>query len=205
MNHLPHPLRKPFLYDFRADLTASDVESEGGKFILGKLKPPRGQVLVVQAFSFYAQERLNVGAPNETMRFLDPQDANGFFLYEPRIGDSAPFLLGLDYNAPRTQAGALNKDRAQGKGFSNISKDPQADLMMSWGNPLLTFLVAGGDTLRVLFSPLRVGSSTPLPGVYTVGSTGRRVDFAGFIVAGEALSDQAYRELVQESVQGSRK
>lgn len=194
------PTAKPIVRDFRQDLTAADIEiAAAGKFIICKLAPPDKQVLLIKSMVFYAMERTDVGAGTASMAFIDPADGNGFFAFEPLVDASSPFIVDLDFNAPRLAAAPLNADRTRAKGISYIESNPWAAVQRSWYNPMFTIKVSSNETFSVVFSLLANGAApNGLPNIYTVGAPGpKRVDFAGVMVAGIQIAEQAYRDVVE--------
>ena len=201
---LSDPEVRPFVFDKRIDLADPNVPIVAtGKFICASIKVPRGQIYVVKAVIPYAMERINMPAANETAQFLNPRECDGFFLFEPLVNDSSPFVMELDYNAMSIDGAAYNNnDRVRGKGISYVSAEPWKAAQNAWFNPLFTFTVSSDATLRVIFSILGVASIGGIPagGQFAVAGAGgaRRVDFAGCMVVGQMMSEQYYRGLVQQ-------
>ncbi len=201
-NHfLADPQVKPFYRDKRQDLTAGNVPTTSpGEYVVFSEKVPHGQVLIIKAIVPYAVERTFIGGPDfESFRMLDPVQANGFFLFQPRVSGGAPFILETDYNLPETQALPPNDlDRARGPGISYISQHPYEQAMQSWFNPLFSILVPGDTTFYIAFSLLP--SALPAGGQFAVGgneATAKRVDFAGAVVVGQQMSEQSYHDYEQ--------
>jgi len=198
---LADPQVRPFVSDQRQDLAAANapITSEG-HFIIASLKPPRGQVVIIKAIVPYAMERILVGAAEETVRMLDPVNANGFFSFAPSINDAAPFIIEQDYNAPRI-ALFNDLDRVRSPGISDISQQPWADAQRSWFNPLFSILVPSDAVFRIVFSILPPATTSPLPpgGQYGINGAGgtRNVDFAGCMIVGQQMSAQYYHGLEQ--------
>jgi hypothetical protein len=132
------------------------------------------------------------------MAMLSPALADGWFSFEPLVNNALAFLILSDMNAPRIAAGPLtNKDRFQAKGVTHISEHPWKDIQSAWFNPMFSFVIPQESKFQVVFSLLPDGAVAPFPaaGQYAIGSGTKRVDFAGFLIAGQILSDQKYNEI----------
>lgn len=193
---LADPAVKPFERDFRADITAPDITIIGlGKYLIASYPVKKGNILIVKNLVPYAMERTDVNTTTEDFAYIQPDVADGHFLYEPRVNGQAPYIVAIDYNAPRIDAGTLlNADRILANGYSDISARPKYDASNSWNNPLFTFIVPADTTFEVAFSILRGGTTSPMPDPYTVGAGERRVDFAGIYVVGLEMTEQTYRD-----------
>lgn len=198
---LADPQVRPFIKDGRQDLTAPNCPiASAGKYIIFSLRPPRGQVVIIKSMVPYAMERTDPGGPNESFKMLDPQQANGFFTFEPSINDAAPFIIESDFNAPEIQAGPPSaNNRVRSRGISYISPDPWQEAHQSWFNPLFSLLVPGDTVFQMLFSiyPPSPINAMPATGQYSIGGVdgGKRVDFAGCMVVGQQMTEQYYHEL----------
>lgn len=200
--YVADPTAKPFVQDFRQDVTAPDIEiAAAGVFIICKLTPPSNQMFLIKTMTFYAMERTNVGGgAAASAAFITPAAGNGFFVYEPFVGGNSPFILGLDFNAPRIQAAPLNSNRTKKSGISYITDSPWTDTQNAWFNPMFTIKVPASEVFSVQFSLLANGTApNGLPNTFTIGAPGpKRVDFAGVMVAGIQMSEQAYRDVVED-------
>lgn len=201
---LSDPEVRPFVIDKRIDLADPNAPIVAtGRYICASVKVPKAQIYVVKALIPYAMERINMPAANETAQFLNPRECDGFFMFEPLVNDSSPFIMETDYNAMSIDGAAYNNnDRVRGKGISYISDEPWKTAQNVWFNPLFTFAVPGDATLRVIFSIFGVAGvgGIPVGGQYAVAGAGgaRRVDFAGCMIVGQQMSEQYYRGLVQQ-------
>ena len=199
--YVADPTAKPFVLDFRQDVTAADIETAAaGVFVICRVAPPSNQMFLIKSMVFYAMERTNVGLVTESAQFIDPAVSNGFFSFQPLVGRNSPFIVELDFNAPRIAAAPLNADRTRTKGISYTSMDPWRDTQTAWFNPMFTILVPTSEEFSVNFSLLRNGAApNGLPNTYTIGAPGpKRVDFAGVMIAGIQMTEQAYRDVVEE-------
>ncbi len=186
----------------RIDLVATDVPTDGSnRFVVYLEKPPDNTVFIVKAVAMFAQERLNVGTPAETVRMLNPVDANGWFSYELSVNNSNAIESKMDMNSPMTAAAPLNSQRQVTTGISWLSSDPWSDVQKVW-NPMFTVLVPSASPLKVVFSIPQLPAATPIPNNFSVGGSvagTQRVDFAGVVMAGIQMPEQAYRSLVAQS------
>ena len=201
-NFLADTQAKPFVRDFRSDLLAPDIKTQSvGRYFIAEHRVPRGTVLVVKGLVPYACERTDVGTVNEAFDFIDPEVGNGNFSFEPQINGNAPFISSIDYNAPRTASGTkLNADRVRQNGYSQISKRPLDDAKNEWFNPMYSFVVPADATLAVIFTILRVGTTSPIPNPFSIGvATEKRVDFAGVVLVGLEMPEQAYNQALSSA------
>jgi hypothetical protein len=196
---------QPFVFTQSRDLAATDGSlktAEGGKYVIFEETPTKGQMLVVKAVVPWAMERQNVGTPlTETVGMCAPANVNGQVSFEPLVGSESPILFDSKNPAFKDAANASNKDLTGGKGITFISADPWADAARAWYNPMFTFIVPSGTTLRVTFSVLRPSVTNPLPAVYTVPpvvGAARRIDFAGVVVTGLTMPEQVYARIADD-------
>jgi hypothetical protein len=197
---------KPFILDTgRVDLAAADAPTVAtGRFIVSQLDVPPSQFYIIKGMSFYAGARINTGLGTETFQLLDPVDADGFFSFDPQVNNQPPWIINLDYNAPRIAAGPLSNasGRQHSAGIGHISDRPWTDVQQSWVNPMFTIPVPSSTQFRVIFSILPPSAVAPLPagGQFGIGGAGgtRRVDFAGAVIAGMQLTEQAFARMMKE-------
>lgn len=201
--YLTDPTARPFVRDFRVDLTAADVPVESsGRYIVAELRVPRGQRFVVKAVFPYAMARTDVGdASLESVRTLSNAEAGGYFSFEPSVNGNSPFVIEADLNAMRTSAGALNSDRVRASGWTHIVENPWFSSSVNWDNPLFSVDVAPDAVFRIIFTVLPVGYASGLPNPYVIPAPPpavqppKRVDFAGVLITGINMSDQSYRDI----------
>jgi hypothetical protein len=203
-----NPEITPLEFDFRADLLAIGIEQPApGRFVIATIKPPKNQTYVIKSFVPYAMERTNVGnGATEAFQMLTPVAASGNFSYEVLISNSTPFLLKGDYNTATTEADpATNIDRQKIAAVSQISDHPRSDAYLMAQTPTFGFRIPSGAVLNVIFSVIPVASNTgtAIPNPYLVGSGTKRVDFAGFVMTGAAMTEQVYSRL--EKREGARR
>ena len=201
--YLADPTVRPFVRDFRIDLTASDVPIEAtGRFIVAELAVPRGQRFVIKSVMPYAMARTDVGdASLESARMLSNAEAGGYFSFEPSVNGNSPFIIEADLNAMRTSSGALNADRVRTNGWTHINDNPWFSSSVNWDNPLFSVEVAPDAIFRIIFTLLPVGYSSGIPNPYVIpapppaAQPPKRVDFAGVVLTGLNMSDQSYRDI----------
>lgn len=190
-----------FQSDQRADLAASNIQTVGtGRYVIAEVKPEKGQAILLQAMVPYAQRRTDVGAADESFTMIRPYEGNGFFSYEPLINSKSAYQISLDYNKPQLSTVTMsNKDRTRAKGMTFISDDPWRDAWQMVGSPLFQIYIPSGSTFQVVFS---LTAMDPLVGSYatsgkyqvgTGGNVSRRVDFAGVLLLGQLLPDNALK------------
>ena len=204
--YLADATARPFVRDFRVDLTAPDVPTEAtGRYIVAELPVPRGQRFVVKSIFPYAMARTDVGdASLESARMLSNAEAGGYFSFEPSVNGNSPFVIEADLNAMRTSAGAQNSDRVKTNGWTHIVENPWFSASVNWDNPLFSVEVAPDAVFRIIFTLLPTGFSSGLPNPYLIPAPPpavqppKRVDFAGVILAGINMSDQSYRDIFRE-------
>jgi hypothetical protein len=205
-HYLADPTARPFIRDFRIDLTASDVPQESaGRYIVADLKVPRGQRFLVKSVMPYAMARTDVGTAQESARILVNEEVGGFFSFEPTVNGNSPFVIEADLNAMRTSAGAQNSDRVRANGWTHVSDNPWFQASASWDNPMFTVEVSPDSTFRIVFTVLPVGFANPLPNPYVIPAAPppaaqppKRVDFAGVVITGVNMSDQSYRDIYRK-------
>ena len=191
------PQARPFIRDERHDLTAADAPTQSqGRFIIYSRKVPKGQVEIVTALSPYVAARSGAGA-SQTVINLTPEAANGWFLFEPQVDRSSPFRNDVDFVEYDDLAGATDTLRTRANGITHVSANPFTDARNQFNQPSAAFsaLVKGGSQFEVIFSVIATGGIS-LP--YTIGSTAKRVDFAGCLVMGIEMSQQAYDDVVKK-------
>lgn len=201
--YLADPTARPFVRDFRIDLTAPDVPTEAtGRFIVADLPVPRGQRFIVKSIFPYAMARTDVGdAALESARMLTNAEVGGYFSYEPSVNGNSPFVIEADLNAMRTSAGAQNSDRVKTNGWTHVVENPWFSSAVNWDNSLFSIEVAPDATFRIIFTLLPVGYSSGLPNPYVIpapppaAQPPKRVDFAGVVITGINMSDQSYRDI----------
>jgi len=200
---LADPQARPFVYDQRIDLTAPNAPTVSqGRYVVQEIVPPRGQVFLVKTFVPYAVRRTDVDTPSESFEYLASQPTDGFFSFEPLVNNNSPFLIDLDFNSPKVEAGPLNNnDRQRSKGISYCSTEPWNDVRNGWFNPLFSFLIPSNAVYRVVFSllPISTLDGAQIPNAYQIGAGTKRVDFAGCITVGLQMSEQYYHGLVQRT------
>lgn len=185
--------------DQRVDLAASNVVTAGaGRYVVATVEPPRGQAIILKAMVPYAQRRTDVGAADESFTMIQPGEGNGFFVYEPLINSKSAYQVELDYNKPQLSTVTMsNKDRTKAKGLTFISDNPWRDAWQMVGASLFEILIPGGATFQVVFSLTAMDpivGSYATAGKYQVGTGGnitRRVDFAGVLLLGVQVPEQA--------------
>lgn len=213
LNHwqfLDDPEIRAFTRNQRVDLKASNVPIiSTNRYVVFAYQVPAGQCLVVKGLAFYACERTYIGTANESFRYLGPDEANGFFSFQPLVDNNSPTIVQLDFNSPKTAAGTLNNNDRQGSnGFTEVSLNPYFDAHVMAQNPLYSVAVASGKTLQVAFSVLPVSTlnsaNIPTGGQFQVGTGIKRVDFAGAFISGVIMPQQLYdqtKKAVQDSQQ----
>jgi hypothetical protein len=173
------------------------------------LRPPRGQVYVIKAMAPYAMQRINVNAPNETVRHITAINGGTWFQFEPLVNGSAAVLMESDLVARRTglPAGTLtNNDRAQTKGISGIYENPDeaVDRQLSGYHDHYDIEVPGDRPFDIIFSLITPAVASAIANPYVVPTAAvpaplTRVDIAGAVVAGRVYDDQTYRRLLGEA------
>lgn len=190
------PQARPFIRDERHDLssTAAPIQAQG-RYIIYSSKVPKGQVQIVTAIAPYAMARSGAGGGTETFVNLTPNQANGWFLYEPQVDRAAPFRNDVDFAELQNAAGATDTLRYRANGITHISENPFTDARNQFNQPSAAFsaLVKGGSQFEVIFSLIPATVAVP----YTIGSGTKRVDVAGCLVMGIEMSQQAYDEVVR--------
>lgn len=193
-----HPDEKLFIYDFRHDLTGAGVPSDGtGLFTIMQWKAPKDQIWIIKGFAPYAMERTDAGGVTESARYIDPKDGNGWFSFTPLMAEGAPFLIQTNYNKPQNiGAPADDKLRQVSNGISQISLTPYVDALNQMRNPFFSMPVKSDQTFKTIFSLMAPPATIANP--YFVGNptapATKRVDFAGVVVAGVSLNENAYNE-----------
>ncbi len=174
------------------DLPAADVPKYGPKFIVFDFVVPKGQVFVVKGMVFPAWKRIEVGATDEDYQLLTNQEIAGHVAFEPIVDGQSPFQIDSKLSTVNPLATAQNAIKQRNAGFTNVTEDPDNDLMSQWWNPLYTFPVHAGKRLEVLFSIVDTGAGVTPWQVTTDSSIERRIDFAGAIVVGQVLSESDF-------------
>lgn len=191
------PQARPFIRDEKHDLTSTDAPTQSqGRFIIYSRKVPKGQVEIVTALSPYVAARSGAGA-SQTVVNLSPEAANGWFLFEPQVDRAAPFRNDIDFVQYDDLAGATDSLRTRANGIAYVSQNPFTDARNQFNQPSSAFstVVKGGSQFEVIFSIITTGGIS-LP--YTIGATAKRVDFAGCLVMGIEMSQQAYDAVVNK-------
>lgn len=213
LNHwhfLDDPEIRPFARNQRVDLKASNVPIiSTNRYLIFSYQVPAGQCLLVKSHAFYACERTYIGTASESFRYLGPDEANGFFSFQPLVDNNSPAIVQLDFNSPKTAAGTLNNNDRQGSnGFTEVSLNPYVDAQLMGQNPLFSLAVPSGKTFQIAFSVLPVStlnsSGIPVGGQFQVGTGIKRVDFAGAVVSGVLMPQQVYdqtKKAVQDAQQ----
>lgn len=204
--YLADPTARPFVREFRIDLTASDAPIEStGRYIIAELKVPRGQRFIVKSVFPYAMARTDVGnAGLESARMLSNVEVGGYFSFEPQVNGNAPFVIDSDLNAMRTAAGAQNSDRVRASGWTHVSDNPWFMASTTWDNPLFSIEVSPDSVFRIVFTVLPVGFANGLPNPYVIPAPPpavqppKRVDFAGAVIVGINMADQSYRDIYRK-------
>lgn len=199
-----HPDEKMFIYDFRHDLTAADCPSpSAGEYIVMDFKVPKSAVWIIKGFVPYAMERTDVGGVTESARYITPQDGNGWFSFAPVAAGGPPFVITTNYNAPQNDDGNQQDAlRQRSNGISQVSLNPYTDAVWQMQNAFFTMAVHSEQRFQTIFSlmgpPASGGTGTPISNPYSIGTptapANKRVDFAGVVVAGLMMSENAYRE-----------
>lgn len=196
------PTARPFFRNQRVDLLAPDTKVQStGRFIVYSSQTEKGSIEIVRNIIPYAMARTDVGTPNESVKMLKPEDANGFFAFSPLVNNQTPITLQIDFNAPRAAGGALlNADRQKRSGFSMLSGDP------AWAatqyNPLFSIPVPSEVLMQVTFELLPPATANGIPNPYAIGAAAtKRVDFAGVIVTGIKMPQTRYDELLKHEQQ----
>lgn len=192
----------------RADVTASLWPLIQGKYVVYSDAPSGSETWVIYSCTVFAWARTSVTDPPSTAEAVQRIPSNkgdGFFLFQPQVGDRD--ALGLSRNslaAFTTAAGATAANQLTGSGITMISDAPfDADqIATSSENPLFT--VPPGQPLTVLFSLLPDPIANPLPGRFAIGTSGplpddalQRVDYVGFIMQGLKMSKTYYDALAK--------
>ena len=206
--YISDPSVRPFTRNSRVDLTAPDVPIlNDEEFVIESHRTKSGEIEVVHALFPYAQERTDVGTPSEAFRQLSQFDANGYFSFSPKVNGENAFNLSLNLNTPRISAGPLtNNDRQIRGGITTVSEQPWIDAQRY--NPLFSIPVPSDVLFEVTFAilPPSTVTAAAIPNGYFIGGAGgagtRRVDFAGVLVAGIVMSQQAYDRVLEEAERG---
>jgi hypothetical protein len=191
---------RPFTRNARVDLTAPDTPVQAqGRYIIYRNRTKKGQVEVIRAIVPYAEERTDVGTPQESFRKILPEDGDNFFAYNPAVNGQPAFVSQLDFNAPRNAAGPLrNAERQVRAGFTNLSTTPLADVMRGWPS-WFAIPVPSETEFLVTFElmPPSVDPVATLSNPYEIGTGAKRVDFAGVLVAGVLMPQQLFDKLTE--------
>jgi hypothetical protein len=196
------PDEKTFIYDFRHDLTATDVPTVAtGEFIIMDFTVPKDQVWIIKGFAPYAMERTNAGGVTQSARFIQPQDGNGWFAFTPVTAGGAPFVIQANYNAPQNDTGAQkDSTRQKSNGITQLSLTPYYDALQQLKDPFFSMPVFSNQQFQTIFSlmaPAATGG-VALSNPYSIGTptppADKRVDWAGVCVAGLMMSENAYHE-----------
>lgn len=190
-----------FVKNFRRDLVATDVETNGtGRYVIADYAPKEGTVLIIKSIVPYAQKRINVGVATEDFEMMTPVEGNGHFLFRPEVNQGAP-LFESNLNIP-TAAGATPENSPPDiqSAIDCISDQPYRDMILSLDSTVFHIVVSDGGRFRIMFQLAR----TNMPGAITIGgATNHRVDFAGVYVGGVEMPKQRYDDMVRLARTGS--
>jgi hypothetical protein len=195
---LSDPQVRPFARDQRVDLTAPNVPRTADNiYVCFRNKTDRQKIDVVRYIVPYAMERTDVGTPQESFRYIEPDAGNGFFSYSPLVNGQTPVVLEVNYNAPRNAAGPLNNaDRIVRSGITGLSKNPWIDAQRY--SPLFSIPVPSEVDFLVTFEILPLGTGGALSNPYEVGTGAKRVDFAGCMVYGVTMPQTLYNRVIEQ-------
>jgi len=184
----------PMMFD--VDLLAADAPRKGNKWLVCSLRPAKGQLYLIRAIAPYAMERINVGALTESVRFILPQNGNGWFSFEATVDGGAAVLMESDLTSKRNAAGPLtHNDRWKSNGFTTLSLSPVAEAFNMLQTGIYNIKVPGGRPFEVTFALAQAAFAAGISEPYTVAvGAVRRVDFAGVVIVGEVVPEQEYVE-----------
>jgi len=191
---------KPIIIEERHDLTASDVTKiTPERFVIFKLVPPKGQVVVVKSIAPFVCRRTDIGDPAlESFEYIPAIEANGFMNWQPLVNGTAPFIIKTNINNPETLAAPPSdaSNRFQSPGLTSFSDDPQKDLFITKQHSF-NILVRGEKEFSIQFRLVGSTGAGAMPNVYTVGGAGagKRVDFAGAMIYGVTMPEQLYNKI----------
>lgn len=199
---LADPSVRPMARTRRVDLAAPDVPRlNTNEYVVYDNTTRRNEVEIVRYLVPFAQERTDVGTPAESYAPLDPAEANGHFVFSPKLNGKTVDNIDIGLNTPRALAGPLsNADRYRAGGINFISMDPWVDSQRY--NPLFSIPVPAETQFLVTFSIVSTSTVAPVPNEYQIGAGAKRVDFAGVIVSGVIMPQQLYGKLLEDAMNG---
>lgn len=193
---------QPFQIERRADLVAGGLRQvSDNTFVIFRDATPDGQVRIVKNIAPFLQRRINMTTPQETVEYVSPEEADGFFAFNPLVSDRSAVASNIDFNAPAISSAALDTDRTVSGGTSFLSARPKVDAQR-W-NPLYNFPVEAKQELSVNFTVLALADTSPLPGAPVIGDAAglvlNRIDFAGVVIFGVQMPVTTYNQIIQQS------
>jgi len=199
---LADPSVRPMARTRRVDLTAPDVpQLNTEEFIVYENITKKNEVEVIRYIVPFAMERTDIGTPSESFAMLDPQTANGHFIFSPKVNGKTIDNVDLNLNTPRDSTGTLsNADRTIRGGINFVSMDPWIDSQRY--NPLFAIPVPSQTEFLVTFAITPLSTVSPIPNPFRIGVGAQRVDFAGVIISGVILPQQLFDKLLHELQSG---
>lgn len=193
---------RPFYYDYRQDLTASNVPIiSTGVFVVAQFEAPENEVLVVMGVAPHLWARTDpADAIDESLVALPSDIANmgagqGWWLFNTLRGGQQPFVVRTNYNRPRVQASANNQDRFVSDGTTWLP-GPLANpsfAQFGFSNSLTPVVVQPCVKFQVTFQMAPVAAAAvATPNPYQIGAGTNRIDCAGALVFGLSMPKEIY-------------
>lgn len=176
---------------------AANTPKLNNKFIVFTEEASDGEVIVITAFAPWAKTTISPGDGAEEVQYISPGNGDGFFFYEPVIGNgAAKWNTSADLPAWQNQAASSLGDPKTSSGITAITDKPRDVIAMERGKyPLI--IIPPGQKLLVLWSLVADAVTTPLDKRYSIGGavTGTKsVTYAGVAMAGQRMSQALFEE-----------
>lgn len=189
----------PFRRNKRADLVASNIKRRGNRYLIFQTKAKKSEVEVITSVVPYLMVRTDIGTPSESIAYLPNATFGGLVAFNPLVDGKSVLILENDLNAPRANAAAASlsdTDRVKRSGLTDVSDDPFGD-SERWG-PQFQIVLKGGALFEVTFEILPASATGALPGIPTIGSGVKRIDFAGVIVSGVVMPQKTFDDMLND-------
>ncbi len=209
---------REFKIDRRWDLTGTGLQKtptiSNGVFIIHEHQVPADTGEVVSNVFPHCWVRTNIGAapdstPAESVRFMLPEEVEGFVLFDMSKDSNQPYLVETEYNPPNIAANPNNTARKKIRGTTWLAKDQPLMENVGMRNPLSMIYLPPNSIFRVTLQllpvlpyvaavgavPARGGIPNPLLIGAGGDDTSKRIDFAGACVTGVRMPAQTYNRL----------
>lgn len=197
---------RPFWRDARQDVTAQGTlapkQLSTGVFVVNEFKVLPNTVDVVLGIAPHLWARTDPETPGESLVSLPDQAlqmgaGQGWWLFNWLKAGQQPYIMQTDYNTPRLQANANNKDRFSTTGISWLPPSVLAYMQFGYSNAL-TPIACQPDTLFQVTWQLApvAAAAVATPNPYVIGSGVNRIDCVGAMVFGLSMPKALYDEFV---------